>query len=104
MKKLLLGTTMLVGAALASTGVMAQAPNPVVSGAPFTVTLRGFTTNSFVNMNEKAAGVYPARRTYEFRTQNRITIMAEAKADNGLIYGVFDRIDLGTNGNTNRVF
>ncbi len=98
MKKLLLGTTMLVGAAVMSSGAMAQAPNPVVSAAPFQVTLRGFTTNSFENINEKQGGVYPSRRTAEFRTQNRISILADAKADNGLMYGVFDRIDLGTNG------
>lgn len=104
MKKLLLGTTMLVGAALASTGAMAQAaPNPTVSAAPFTVTLRGFTTDSFVNANEKGQGPTTQRRTYEFRAQNRFTILADAVADNGLKYGLFDRIDLGNNGDTNGV-
>ncbi len=98
MHRFLLGTTMLASLGLASAGALAQAPNPTVSAAPFTVTLRGFTTNSFVNLNEKQGGVYPSRRTDEFRTQNRLSLLVDAKADNGLMYGLFERLDLGTNG------
>lgn len=106
MKKLLLGTTMLVGAAMASTGAFAQsATNPVTTASPYNVTLRGFATFLFQNLNEgsgpSSAAVTPNQMTYKFSSQQRFSILADAKADNGLQYGIFMRFDAGQAGGAN---
>lgn len=81
MKKLLLGTTALV---LLSGAAGAQ---QVTTSSPFTVTLGGSIRYDFALFDEDASEV-----NRESRMDARITLNAEAKADNGLTYGFSSRI------------
>jgi len=110
MKKVLLGTSMLVGTALLAGGAMAQtpAPNPVVSPSPFTVTLQAYSTFAFQTVNETSgpnagtATVSPKQQTYRLSSNQRFSISADARADNGLQYGFFMRFDFAS-GSTNTI-
>jgi outer membrane protein OmpU len=81
MKKLLLGTTALV---LLSGAAAAQ---QVTTSSPFTVTLGGSVRYNFGIFDEDGSNV-----NRESSIDSRITLNAEAKADNGLTYGFTGRI------------
>jgi hypothetical protein len=81
MKKLLLGTTALV---LLSGAAAAQ---QVTTSSPFTVTLGGSVRSDFSFFDEDVSNV-----NREQRLDTRLTLGAEAKADNGLVYGFNGRI------------
>jgi len=81
MKKILLGTTALV---LLSGAAAAQ---QVTTSSPFTVTLGGSIRYDFAFFDEDASEV-----NRESRMDVRLFLKAEAKADNGLVYGFDSRI------------
>jgi outer membrane protein OmpU len=81
MKKILLGTTALV---LLSGAAAAQ---QVTTSSPFTVTLGGSIRYNMVFFDDDATNV-----NRESSIDSRLTLKAEAKADNGLVYGFESRI------------
>lgn len=92
MKKILLGTTALV---LLSGAAAAQ---QVTTSSPFTVTLGGSIRYDFAIFDEDNS---VSQTNRESRMDTRLFLKAEAKADNGLVYG-FDsrfRTDPGAGNN-----
>lgn len=87
MKKILLGTTALV---LLSGAAAAQ---QVTTKAPFTVTLGGSVRYNMSFFDQDVTGV-----NRETSIDTRLTLKAEAKADNGLVYGYTGRIRTLSNG------
>jgi hypothetical protein len=87
MKKILLGTTALV---LLSGAAAAQ---QVTTKAPFTVTLGGSVRYNMSFFDQDVTGV-----NREQSIDTRLTLKAEAKADNGLVYGYTGRIRTLSNG------
>jgi hypothetical protein len=84
MRQKWLSTTVLAGLTCLPAVGHAQT-NPAVSNAPFVVTMQGFDTffGAFYNeSNDKN------QRKYDFRNQLRLTLNAQARADNGLTYGL----------------
>lgn len=77
MKKILLGTSGLVGAALLASAASAETPK---------VTLGGFSDfqAGFVDEDDEAAG---SARTFSFRNDNEISVHVDGKTDGGLGYG-----------------
>ena len=88
MKKILLATTALV---LAAGAASAQ---QVSTKAPFTVTLGGSVRSDFIIVNDDAANA----ESREARLDYRLTVKAEAKAENGLTYGFSARLRNNQNG------
>jgi outer membrane protein OmpU len=85
MKKILLGTSALVGAAMLAGPAAAQ----------FTVTVGGYSEVQFGWFDlDRAPGVTNDRNT-EFRNDTEVQVRATAKSDNGLTYGVFVEMDTG---------
>ena len=96
MKRLLLGTTALIG--LVGFGDPARAQQ-VLTSQPFTININGYGTFRFGVINDKVppngGGVFaqkPSFRAYDFNTDNEIFFTVRGKADNGLMYGF--RIEL----------
>ncbi len=96
MKKLLLGSTMLIGAALVASPALAQAQrNPVTSAAPFSVNLGGYHTFAFQMVGgEKNVTGDVKPRSYDFKDDTRLTFDITARSDNGLTYGFRHRLRL----------
>lgn len=102
MKRILLGTTALLGAFTLAAPASAQ---QVTTKAPFAVTLDGFLNfyTGFVqdtnlpNGASGAAAYNGGQRTYDFFEDSRIIVDAHATADNGLKYGIFWRLNTDTN-------
>ncbi|TAD89218.1 MAG: porin [Alphaproteobacteria bacterium] len=92
MKKLLLGSTMLVAAALSAAPAYAQAQrNAATSAAPFSVNLRGYSTFAFQIANhDRDADL----RSHDMLDDTRLTVNVEARSDNGLTYGFMHRLRL----------
>jgi hypothetical protein len=88
MKKILLGTSALVLLAGAA------AAQQVTTKAPFTVTLGGSIRSDFIIVNDDAANA----ESREARLDYRLTLKAEAKAENGLTYGFSARLRNNQNG------
>jgi outer membrane protein OmpU len=88
MKKILLGTSALV--LLAGVASAQQ----VTTKAPFTVTLGGSVRSDFVIVNDDLAN----QESREARIDYRLTVKAEAKAENGLVYGFSGRLRNNQNG------
>lgn len=82
MKKILLATTAIVGAACAFNPASAQ---QVTTSQPFTVTIGGFL-NSTMNYVSGATEPTTAKKV-RFLNDGELLITAQAKADNGLVYG-----------------
>ena len=81
MKKILLGTTGLVGAALIASAASAETPK---------VTLGGFSDFQAGFVSDKSTGA--GQQDYGFRNDNEVTIKVDGKTNNGLSYGA--EIDL----------
>ncbi len=88
MKKILLATSALV---LVAGAASAQ---QVTTKAPFTVTLGGSVRSEFMLVNDDAANA----SSREARLDYRLTLKAEAKAENGLTYGFSARLRNNQNG------
>lgn len=85
MKKLLLGTTALVGALVLGTTVAPQASAQAVTGnKPFNVSISGFA-----QFSANIAGVNRTSnaKSYNFRQDSEVHFVFTGKADNGLTYG-----------------
>ena len=100
MKKLLLGTTALLGA-IAFSGVASA--QTVTTRAPFTLTIGGSFSNYFgVNAggDEGLAGTAAnGKKNYDFVSETLLQFQATAKTDNGLTYGAAVRKYFNTGGN-----
>ncbi len=88
MKKILLGTSALVLFAGAA------AAQQVTTKAPFTVTLGGSIRSDFAIVGDELAD----QSNREARIDYRLTLKAEAKAENGLTYGFSARLRNNQNG------
>ena len=100
MKKLLLGSTALLGA-IAFTGQASA--QQVVTRAPFTLTIGGSFSSYFgVNAggDEGLAGTAAnGKKSYDFATETLLQFSATAKTDNGLTYGAAVRKYFNLGGN-----
>ena len=100
MKKLLLGSTALLGAIALSGAASAQ---QVVTKAPFTLTIGGsFSTYFGINAggDEGLAGTAAnGKKNYDFLSETLLQFQATAKTDNGLTYGAAVRKYFNTGGN-----
>lgn len=100
MKKLLLGSTALLGAIALSGAASAQ---QVVTKAPFTLTIGGsFSTYFGLNAggDEGLAGTAAnGKKNYDFVSETLLQFGASAKTDNGLTYGASIRKYFNTGGN-----
>ncbi|MFY7960459.1 MAG: porin [Elsteraceae bacterium] len=100
MKKLLLGSTALLGAIALSGAASAQ---QVVTKAPFTLTIGGSFSSYFgVNAggDEGLAGTAAnGKKNYDFLSETLLQFAASAKTDNGLTYGATVRKYFNTGGN-----
>lgn len=79
MKKILLGTTGLVGAALLASAASAETPK---------VTLGGFSDfqAGYIDQDNVAGGT-PSVRDFSFRNDNEVSVHVDGKTDGGLGYG-----------------
>lgn len=100
MKKLLLGSTALLGAIALSGAASAQ---QVVTKAPFTLQIGGsFSTYFGINAggDEGLAGTAAnGKKNYDLVTETLLQFQATAKTDNGLTYGAAVRKYFNTGGN-----
>lgn len=100
MKKLLLGSTALLGAIALSGAASAQ---QVVTKAPFTLTIGGSFSSYFgVNAggDEGLAGTAAnGKKNYDFLSETLLQFSASAKTDNGLTYGATVRKYFNLGGN-----
>jgi len=84
MKKLLLGSTALLGAIALSGAASAQ---QVVTRAPFTLTIGG-TVSSYFGVNSGGnEGLTTEKKSYDLLHESLMQFAATAKTDNGLTYG-----------------
>jgi len=100
MRKILLGTTAVVGLALAAPAAFAQSAAPAVAGAAtsaLNVRLGGFFEMTYgvvsdeadkSGVNRRGAGLQ-SRNTTDFRTEAEIALYVDGTAANGLQYGAF---------------
>ncbi|MFO0456593.1 MAG: porin, partial [Alphaproteobacteria bacterium] len=75
MKKILLGTTGLIGAALLATAANAETPKVTLGG--FADFQAGYTSDDFDN----------STRAVGFRNDNTVTVRVDGKTNGGLGYG-----------------
>ena len=95
MKKILLGTTAVVGASL----LMAQAPQ--AADKP-TVTVSGWANSQLWWINEDNINTATVEyRDYAFRNDVEVNFKGKATADNGLEYGMYVELDAGQNQSDN---
>lgn len=91
MKKILLGTTGLVGAALLATAASAETPK---------VTLGGFSNFEYgYSDDDKPAGLQ--QQDYGFRNSNEVDIKVDGKTDAGLGYGAEIDLEADTTNSAN---
>lgn len=96
MKKLLLGSTALLGAIALSGAASAQ---QVTTRAPFTVSIGG-SISSYMGLNAGGDETLTAnKKNYDFGTETLLQFSASAKTDNGLTYGGYMRRYFGNNAN-----
>lgn len=89
MKKILLGTTGLVGAALLATAASAETPKVTLGG--FSDFQAGFTSDD-QDANTRSTG---------FRNDNEITVKVDGKTDGGLAYGAEIDLEADTTNDAN---
>jgi outer membrane protein OmpU len=84
MKKLLLGSTALLGAIALSGAASAQ---QVTTRAPFTLSIGGSFSSYFGLNSGGDEALTTNKKTYDFLTETLLVFSASAKTDNGLTYG-----------------
>lgn len=92
MKKLLLGTTALIGAAAIATAASAQQPLSVTVGGYVQFDAAAVSQDSDTNL-----------RGHDFRTSTEIHVRAEGTTDNGLTYGAVVELE-GDQGSTDQSY
>lgn len=89
MKRLLLGTTAVVGASMLAAAAVQAAEAPTMKLGGFTKFYYGFVPEDHLNTATREF------RDYSFRHDVEVYFLGSAKADNGLEYGVYIEFDVG---------